>query len=329
MSSNGTMHAVVMYERGGPEVLRYEMVPIPVPGNGEVLIRVHAATVNHTDIFHRTGQFYIQKELPHILGMDVAGEIVALGEGVTGWHIGDRVVAAFEALGRERNGAYADYTTLPTDQLRHIPDGLDYTVAASIGLAFTTAWIALFYVGNLGAGDRIAIHAASSGVGTSAIQIAHWNNAQVIAISDMAKADRLRKLGAEIVVDRKSDVVKAVMAETGGRGATFVLDLVGKPTLQSSIDMLGRSGRIICTGTLGGDVGQINIMDIIMKNATIRGSFGVIRQEDFEKILRLYSRGAFQPVIDSVLPLSEARAAHEKIESRQTFGKVILVPQEN
>src|SRR5260221_352372 len=201
MSSNGTMHAVVMYERGGPEVLRYEMIPIPVPGNREVLIRVHAATVNHTDIFHRTGQFYIQKELPHILGMDVAGEIVALG--------------------------------------------------------------------------------------------------------------------------------KAVMAATGGRSATFVLDLVGKPTLQSSIDMLGRSGRIICTGALGGDVGQINIIDIIMKNATIRGSFGVIRQEDFEKILRLYSRGAFQPVIDSVLPLSEARAAHEKIESRQTFGKVILVPQEN
>src|ERR1041385_7028708 len=326
---NGTMHAIVMHERGGPEVLRYETVPIPTPGPNEVLIRVHAATVNHTDIFHRTGQFYIQKELPHILGMDVAGEIVALGDGVTGWHTRDRVVATFEALGRERDGAYAEYTTLPTDQLRHIPEELDYPAAASIGLAFTTAWIALFYIGNLGAGDRIAIHAASSGVGTSAIQIAHWNNAQVLAISDIDKADRLRALGAEIVIDRKTDVVASIMKETGGRGATFVLDLIGKPTLQSSIEMLSRNGRIICTGALGGDIGEINIMDVIMKNATIRGSFGVIRQEDFEKILRLFARGAFQPAIDSILPLSEARAAHEKIESRQTFGKIILVPQEN
>src|SRR5258708_12439210 len=124
MSSNGTMHAVVMYERGGPEVLRYEMIPIPVPGNGEVLIRVHAATVNHTDIFHRTGQFYIQKELPHILGMDVAGEIVALGEGVTSWRNGDRVVATFEALGPERDGAYPENTPLPTAHLPPIPDPL-------------------------------------------------------------------------------------------------------------------------------------------------------------------------------------------------------------
>src|SRR5579871_3868606 len=119
--SNEMMHAVVMHERGGSDVLHYDMVPVPAPDRGEVLVRVHAATVNHTDIFHRTGQFYIQKELPHILGMDVAGEIVALGEDVSGWHIGDRVVATFEALGRERNGAYADYTTLPTDQLRLIP----------------------------------------------------------------------------------------------------------------------------------------------------------------------------------------------------------------
>jgi NADPH:quinone reductase-like Zn-dependent oxidoreductase len=321
------MHAVVMHERGGPEVLRYETIPIPIPANGEVLVKVHAATVNHTDIFHRTGQFFIQKELPHVLGMDVAGEIVALGEGVTGWRIGDRVVATFEALGRERDGAYAEYTTLPTDQLRHIPEGLDYTVAASIGLAFTTAWIALFYVGNLGAGDRIAIHAAASGVGTSAIQIAHWNDAQVIAITAAEKAERLRPLGAEVVVDRKMDIVKAVKDATGGRGATLVLDLVGNPTLQSSIDMVTRNGRIVCAGTLGGDITQINIMDLLMKNVSIRGSFGIIRQEDFEKILRLFARGAFKPVIDSILPLSEAKAAHEKIESRQTFGKVILVPQ--
>src|SRR5688500_16605365 len=139
MSLPEMMMASVMHRLGDADVLQFEEVAMPEIAPEEVLLRVHAATVNHTDIFHRTGRFYIQKELPHILGMDVAGEIVALGEGVKDWKVGDRVVATFEALGRERNGAYADYTTLPVDELHRIPDGLDYKTAASIGLAFTTA----------------------------------------------------------------------------------------------------------------------------------------------------------------------------------------------
>src|SRR5215212_546489 len=138
------MKAIVMHEIGDANVLRFEEIQTPAPVLNDVLIKVHAATVNHTDIFHRTGQFFIQKELPHILGMDVAGEIVELGKNVKEWKRGDRVVATFEALGRERNGAYAEFTTLPASQLHKIPNGLDYVTAASIGLAFTTAWIAMF-----------------------------------------------------------------------------------------------------------------------------------------------------------------------------------------
>jgi NADPH:quinone reductase-like Zn-dependent oxidoreductase len=255
---------------------------------------------------------------------------VQIGDRVTHWQIGDRVVATFEALGRERNGAYAEYTTLPVNQLYRIPQALSYTAAASIGLAFTTAWIALFYNGNLGESERVVIHAASSGVGTSALQIARWQGAQVIAISDQSKAEQLRSLGADWVCDRHApDLVDQVMAATQGQGASLILDLVGRTSLQSSIGMLGRQGRIICAGTLSGDMAEINVMDLIMKNGTIRGSFDLVRPQDFEKILQLFGNGTFQSVIDSVMPLQEARLAHERIETKQAFGKIILVPIAN
>ncbi|MEH2136999.1 MAG: zinc-binding dehydrogenase [Nostoc sp.] len=321
------MKAIVIHERGDAEVLHYETFPTPKPIANEVLVKVHAATVNHTDIFHRSGRFFIQKSLPHILGMDVAGEIVELGAGVRDWQIGDRIVATFEALGRERNGAYAEYTTLPTNQLHRIPDGLSYIDAASIGLAFTTAWIALFYNGVLKQAERIVIHAASSGVGTSAIQIARWQNAQAIAISDKNKAERLHQLGADFVLDRHSpDLVEQVIEITEGQGASLVLDLVGRTTLRSSISMLANKGRIVCAGTLSGDVAEINVMDLLMKNASIHGSFDLIQPQDFDQILQHFASGIFQPVIDSVLPLQKASAAHKRIEEKQAFGKIILVP---
>ncbi len=321
------MQAVVMHQRGGAEVLCYEEFPTPTPAAGEVLLRVHAATVNHTDIFHRSGEFFIQKELPHILGMDVAGEIVALGADVNGWVVGERVAGTFEALGRECNGAYAEYTTLPVNQLHRIPARLDYPAAASIGLAFTTAWIALFDSEKLGQNERVVVHAASSGVGTAALQIARWKGAQVIAISDPDKATRLRSLGADVVLDRHSPVLaQAVKEATDGQGATLVVDLVGRSTLQTSVDMLARYGRVVCVGALSGEVAAVNVMDLIMKSATVKGSFGVIRDEDFETILQLFANGVFQPVLDEVLPLSQARAAHERIEAKQAFGKIILVP---
>jgi NADPH:quinone reductase-like Zn-dependent oxidoreductase len=323
-----SMMAVVLHEKGGARVLRYQKVPRPKPAADEVLVRVHATSVNHTDIFHRGGRFIIQKDLPHILGMDMAGEIAELGGGVEGWRVGDRVLATFEALGRERDGGYAEYTTVPASQLHRIPEELDHVAAASIGLAFTTAWIALLYVGRLGEGERVVIHAASSGVGMSALQIARWRGAQVIAISEAGKALRLRSLGADHVVDRRTaDLVGQVMDKTGGRGATLVLELVGRGTLKSSLEMLAPEGRIVCAGTLSGDLGELNVMDLMLKRASVHGCAGVIRPQDFDTILRLFAEGTFRPIIDSVLPLREAATAHERIEARQTVGKVVLVPE--
>ncbi len=322
-----TMQAIIMEQRGGPAVLELRSVPRPAAQPGEVLVRVHAATVNHTDLFHRSGQFFIQKALPHILGMDVAGEISALGAEVSGWQVGDRVVATFEALGRERDGAYAEYTTLPAAQLHRMPAGLSYVAAASVGLAFTTAWTMLMTNGQLGANERVVIHAASSGVGTAALQIALWRGAQVIAISEPSKAARLQALGATLVIDRRApDLAAAVHAATAGQGATLVVELVGRTTLQASVGMLARDGRIVCGGTLSGDLAEINIMDLIMKNATVRGSFAVIAPADFDQILSLFAAGTFEPVIDQVMPLSAARAAHERIEAQAAFGKLVLVP---
>ncbi|HXM18522.1 MAG TPA: zinc-binding dehydrogenase [Candidatus Tumulicola sp.] len=326
-SSTVSMHAVIMHERGGADVLRYEEMPLPVPAPGEALIRVRAATVNHPDLFHRSGRFLIHKELPHVLGMDVAGEIAGLGEGVAGWREGDRVVAAFEALGRERDGAYAEFTTVPARELHRIPDGLSYAAAASIGLAFTTAWIALCYNTALSGRDRVVVHAASSGVGTSALQIARWKRAHALAISAPGKEVQLRALGAETVIDHNApDLVDQVKDAFGKQGATCVLELVGRATLQQSIEMLSPRGRIIVVGTLSGDVAQINAMDLITKNASIIGSMGIIRPADFDRILALFADGTFRPVIDSVMPLREAGAAHERIESGAAFGKIVLEP---
>jgi NADPH:quinone reductase-like Zn-dependent oxidoreductase len=327
MPLSPTMHAVVMHERGGPDVLRYEEMPRPEPAAGEVLVRVRAASVNHTDLFHRSGHFVVQKPLPHVLGMDVAGEVASIGSGVVGWAEGDRVTATFEALGRERDGAYAEFTTVPAVYLHRIPDGLDFVGAVSAGLAFTTAWIALFDAGQLRDDDRVVIHAASSGVGTAALQIAHWRGAQVVAITDPGKGTRLRTLGAQAIVDRRSgDLARRVTEALAGQAATLVLDLVGRATLQESLAMIGRGGRIVCVGTLSGDLAEINVMDLIMKRGTIRGSFGVIRRDDYDTILELFAEGTFRPVVDSVLPLSQARDAHERVQAKQVFGKIVLVP---
>jgi NADPH2:quinone reductase len=333
------LKAVVMHERGGPEVLRFEEVPDPTPAAGEVLVRVRAATVNHTDLFHRSGRFFIQKDLPHVLGMDLAGEIVALGPEVTGWQVGDRVVATFEDLGRARDGAYAELTTVPATELRRIPNGLDFHAAASVGLAFTTAWVALRQRARIGAcvdglrGERVVVTAAASGVGTAAVQIAAWLDARVVALvsedeSELGrrKAELLRSLGADAVLRADDAELEGKARAAMGGGASLVVEHVAGASLQKSVELLDPYGRIVCIGTLGGDEGQVSVMDLIMKNATILGSFGVVPPGDYERILGLFAMGVFEPVIDRVLPLEKAREAHELVESRQTIGKVLLIP---
>ncbi len=321
------MRAVVMHQLGSPEVLRYQDWPDPKVEPGEVLLEVEAATVNRTDVFLRSGRFFLQKDLPHILGMDVAGRIAALGPEVDGWAVGDRVVATFEELGRAREGAYAELTTVPVEELHRIPDGLDYADAAAVGLAFTTAWVALVQRGGLREDDTVLIQAASSGVGTSAVQIAHAKGARVIALSSAGKAERLRELGADIVIDRnRSEVVELVAEATDDVGPSLVLELVGRRTLQSSIEMAAESARVVIAGTMSGDEAEIDAMDVLIKNLTILGSFGRVSATDFDGILAGFAGGTYRAVIDEVMPLSQAYDAHQRLEDGDTFGKLVLAP---
>jgi NADPH:quinone reductase-like Zn-dependent oxidoreductase len=322
------MKAIVMYEQGSTEVLRYESVATPKPGPQEVLVRVHAAGVNHSDIYLRSGRIAMPKHAPHILGREAAGETVELGPGVSGWRTGERVAASFQELGRERNGAYAQYAVVPAEQLRRIPEGVDDVDAATIGKAFGAAWNALSPLDQLGEGRSVVIRGASTGVGTAAVQIAHWRGAQVIAIDEGGKAERLRGLGADLALDRKTpELAKQVLDATSGRGANVVLDLVGRDSLAASVAMLATGGRIVCAGTLGGDLAEINVADLIAKRGTIQGSNTEVAKEDYAKILGLTANGTFRPVIDHMLSLEDARAAHARIESQQAFGKIVLLPR--
>jgi NADPH:quinone reductase-like Zn-dependent oxidoreductase len=293
-----------------------------------VLVEVEAATVNRTDLFHRSGRFFIQKDLPHILGMDVAGRIAALGPEVTGWAVDDRVVATFEELGRAQDGAYAELVSLPVEELHRIPAGLEYADAAAIGRAFTAAWVALVHRGRMTPEDTVLIQAASSGVGTSAVQIAHAKGARVIALSSAGKADRLKELGADVVIDRNRNEVEDLVADaTEGQGPSLVLELVGRRTLQSSIEMAGENGRVIIAGTISGDEAEIDALDILTKNLVLLGSFGRVRDDEWEAILSGFASGTYKAVIDEVLPLSAAAEAHERLEDGETFGKLVLSPR--
>jgi NADPH:quinone reductase-like Zn-dependent oxidoreductase len=321
------MQAVVLHQLGGAEVLRYQDWPDPVPEPGEVVVEVEAATVNRTDLFFRSGRFFLQKDLPHILGQDVAGRVAAVGPEVEGWAVDDRVVATFEELGRARDGAYAELTTVPVEELHRIPEGLDYAEAAAIGLAFTSAWVALVHRGGLTAADTVLVQAASSGVGTSAVQIAHARGARVIALSSAGKADRLRDLGADVVIDRNRGEVEDLVAEaTDDRGPSLVLELVGRRTLQTSIEMAADQGRIVIAGTLSGDEAEIDAMDVLNKNLSLLGSLGRVTDDEWDEILMGFADGTYHAVIDELMPLSAAAEAHDRLEDGDTFGKLVLAP---
>lgn len=321
------MRAVAINKNGKPKVLKYVDFRTPLPTDGEVLVKIHATSVNPNDLLYRSGRFIIRKPMPHILGSDLAGEIVELGEGVKEWTIGDRVTATFETLGRERNGTYAEYCAVPADDLIKLPDDVDYQTAVSAGASFITAWVALVTNGKIKKADRVVIHSASSSIGTAAVQIAKSKGATVIAISKSDHASQLREIGATIVLDEAGiDIVRQVKVATDEQGATLILNLSDKDILQQSIDMLESKGRLVIASAPKTTDAKFNVMDVFLKNISILGSYDVIKPKDFEVILKGFGSGKYQTVIDEVFPLRQARQAHEKVERKATFGKVILVP---
>jgi putative PIG3 family NAD(P)H quinone oxidoreductase len=326
-----TMRAVVIAHPGGPDVLELREVPRPEPGRGEVLVKVHAAALNRADLLQREGRYPAPAGFPaDIPGMEFAGEIVGAGAGAARWRTGDRVMAI------TGGGAYAEYVTVHEDTLMRIPDGLAFTDAAAVPEAFITAHDALMQA-EMRPADTVLIHGVASGVGLAAVQVVRaLGGAAFGTARSAAKLDAARAVGMDsgvVVSESLAELAPAVTAFTGGQGIDVVLDLLGGPYTAASVAVMGSRGRLMLIGTLAGTRGDLPLSTVLRHRITIRGT--VLRSRTqaekiaaaraFEKaILPLIERGSVVPVIDSVFPLDEVRAAHRRMESNKTAGKIVL-----
>lgn len=340
------MKAAVFHEHGGPEVLRVEEMPTPEPGPGEVLIRVRAAAMNHLDVWVRRG-LAIEITMPHIGGADVAGTVERTGPGVTGVKPGARVVVDpslscgecewcragevplcvnYKILGEHVQGGFAEFVCVPAKNLFPIPDGWSFEEAAAAPLVFLTAWRGLTTRGRLKRGETVLITGASGGVATAGIQIAKYLGARVYAVTTTENVERVTALGADVVYDRTTvDFAKQLSADTSQRGVDVILDSVGEATWQQNLRSLARGGRLVVYGATTGPKVQIHLASLFWKQAEILGTTMSNRSE-FEEVMRLVFAGILRPVIDMVFPLEQIRAAHERLERGQQFGKIVIVP---
>jgi NADPH2:quinone reductase len=322
------MKAAVYYEPGGPDVFRYEEVPDPICGPGAVLIDVQAISIEGGDTLHRAGGVLANR--PHIVGYQCAGVVRAVGEGVSDRRVGERVVAVMQ------HGSHAERVAVPALATWVLPDGLDVRQGACVPIPFGTADDCLFEFGRLRAGETALVHAGAGGVGIAAIQLAKRAGATVLATaSSDDKLERLKPLGLDHGINyRSGDFVVAVRQHTGGRGADVIVDSVGGRTLEGSIEAAAYRGRIAYVGSAGRDAHRPNVDALRPGNKAVIGIFlGAELMLNHERVhgmigghLADIARGALRVVIDREYPLAEAAAAHAYVESRQAFGRVLLVP---
>ncbi len=324
------MRAIVIREPGGPEVLELRDIPIPQPSRGEVRVRVRATGVNRADILQRLGRYPPPPGSPaDVPGLELAGEVDALGDGVRELASGDRV------FGLVGGGAYAEYIVVHARTLARIPPGMAFTDAAAIPEAFVTAWDAMVVQARLSAGETVLVHAAGSGVGTAAVQIARAIGARAVGTARTAdKVERARGLGLAMgIVASGPTFAGDVLAWTDGRGVDVVLDLVGGPYVAQDLACLASRGRIVVVGTMSGAHAQLDLALLMTKRAELRGTMLRARPLE-EKILAgqaldrhiapLFGAGSLRPVVDCVLPIAQAAEAHRRVEANATFGKIVL-----
>ena len=306
----------------------------PAPVADRVRVRVHAAGLNRADILQRLGHYPAPPGYPkNIPGMEFAGEVESIGEAVRAWKVGDRV------FGITAGGAQAELVVVPESNLARVPADLDWVKAGSMPEVFITAHDALFTRAGLHMGERVLIHAAASGVGTAAIQVAYAAGATIYGTSRTAdKLQRIYELNLGLnksvaVGGQPSNFVEAVQKWTNGAGVEVILDLVGGNYLAANLEALALRGRLICVGTMAGAKSEIDLGLLLRKRAIIIGT--MLRGRSIEEkaeatrlfassVLPLVSRGAIRPVIDRVYPVDEIRDAHERMESNESFGKIVL-----
>ncbi|MBI2176704.1 zinc-binding dehydrogenase [Candidatus Woesearchaeota archaeon] len=341
-----TMKAVRFHEYGGPEVLSYEEAPKPALNIGEALVKVKAASINHIDFWVQKGSYY-KAGLPHIPGSDAAGVVEEVKDSDSSL-VGRKVMVyptlacfhckyciegshnlctSYHTLGAHVDGSYAEYIAVPVKNLLGIPGRLKFEEAAALPLTFTTAYHMLIDRAKAQPGETVLVLGAGAGVGAAAIQIASFLGAKVIATSSTEeKLRKAQRIGAERTINYTEDNwTDEVMLATKNRGVDVVIDPVGAETFAKSIRCLAKNGRLVSCGVTAGSEATINIRELFMAQRSILGSIGGTLK-DFLAVNKLAAEGEIKPVIDSVYRLKDARKAQERLLSRESFGKIVLVP---
>lgn len=335
------MKAVRFHEHGGPEVLRYEEAPDPRPRAGCARVRVRACALNHLDLWYRRGIARVPIPLPHIPGSDVAGEVLdgdgappgtrvmlqpGLSCGRCPWCLEGRqnLCRSYDVLGVQSDGGYAEIVSVPAANLVPLPPHVDFETAAAFPLTFLTAWHMLVTVARVRQGEDVLVLAGGSGVGQAAIQIARMSGARVFATSAASKLEATARLGAEAVFDHYAvDFARESRQRTGGRGVDIVIEHVGEATWDRSVRALASGGRLVTCGATTGANARIDLRHLFARQLALIGSY----MGTFDDLLAAaahFFEGRLEPVIDLVLPLSEAAEAHRRLEAKEQFGKIVL-----
>ncbi len=325
------MKAIRIHEDGGPDVLRYEDVPDPEPAPGQVLVRLRAASLNHLDVWVRKGLPSVPK--PRILGADGAGIVEAVGDGVASLEPGQRVVinpgvvedGRMRVVGEAMDGTHAELIALPAGNVYPLDDAVSFEEAAAFPLVFETAYRMLATKAGLVPGETVLVWGIGGGVATAALAIAKAIGARVVVTSGSDdKLARARELGADVGINHASEDVRARVRElTDGRGVDVVVETVGEATWKTTVEVAAQGGRIVVCGATTGPNPPAALHRLWWKELVVLGST-MGSKADFEACLDLVTSGRARPVVDQVLPLAEARAAHERLEAGEQFGKIVL-----
>ncbi len=328
-ASPDTMTAVVIDGKGGPEVLKPATLPRPVAGPGQILVKVAAAGVNRPDVQQRMGAYPPPPGHSPLPGLEIAGTVAAVGSGVTRWKAGDAVCAL------TNGGGYAEYCVAEDVQTLHVPAGLDMVRAAALPETVFTVWNNVFERGGLAAGEWFLVHGGSSGIGTTAIQMAKAFGAKVMTTAGSdEKCKVCRDVGADVAINyRSEDWVKAAREATGGKGINVTLDMVGADYTEKNIIAAADDGRIVQIATLNGAEAKINMARLMVKRVTLTGSTLRPRTREVKagfaraieaKVWPLVAEGRIKVVLDSTFPLAQASDAHRRMETSQHIGKIVL-----
>jgi putative PIG3 family NAD(P)H quinone oxidoreductase len=315
---------------GGPEVLEYVDVPDAVAGPGEILVAVAATAANRADLLQRQGHYPPPPGASEIIGLECSGTVAALGEGVTGFDVGDEVCALLAG------GGYATLVAVPAGQVMPLPEGIDLVTAAALPEVAATVWSNLMMVAGLRAGDNLLVHGGAGGIGTFAIQLGHALGARVLTTGGTPeKLAFCRSLGADVTIDyHEQDFVEAVRDATDGHGADVVLDNMGASYLARNVDVLAEGGRLVVIGMQGGRKAELDLSALMRKRGAVistalrgrpTGEKATICAAVVEHVWPLVADGTIRPIIEQTVPLAEAATAHELMESGSHTGKIVLV----